>query len=676
MKKLVSIIVIITLLVGIVIVSPTVVFASNINDSPDAELLKELVPTGSSNMSLADLQAKFPAGKYWNHAGYSYNRPDNYTSTPCTHHGNCSRNGYNGWCGCNSFGSSIQCFGFANKLAYAAYGSLYTSWSRTTLSNLKAGDVIRYKNDGHSIFVTGVNGNTITYGDCNSDGHCKIRWDVTISKSTVQSTLTAVYSAPSVLTIDGGVDWVIDGRYPTPITAYPAATSGRITVYNSALVAYSQDTRYIDYYDLCTINAVYTNGYCSVTYPSGNSTHTEYVKASDFFPNEVSPYAWHSDKDMITYVRSDMGTAFGSISSVDTCTVVSKSGNKLQLIYPLNSGGYKLGWVDATVIPPSDFPTPMIGYTASSSNIYAHASLESMGDTYGQVFPDDRCTLASVSVSGGWVYVTYPLTGGGSKSGYVYLNDFVPDSSRLTHFYDTTVTQQTDTFRKSDMAENFGWVSVGDVITVVGKSGNKLQVLYPVDDQYGGGYKIAWIYNTYIKKNLTGISVTSQPSKTTYLEGENLSTSGLVITASYDDGSTANVTGSCSFSGYDSTPGVKTVTVTYSGKQTAFTVSVNGKTPVSLTVDSLPNKTKYVVNESIDTTGLTAKVNYNNNTSEIISDLDILYDDDITSSAGNKTVTISYVYNDISVSTNFSICCSTLNPGSPYPDRTDQSRFF
>lgn len=152
-------------------------------------------------MNLSQLQTKFPSGKYWNHMAYGKNNPDGYTSTPCTHHGNCSRNGtdYSGWCGCNSFGSSIQCFGFANKLAYDAFGSTYTSWGRGSLNSLKPGDVIRYKNNGHSIFVTGVSGDIVTFGDCNSDGHCKIRWGATISKSTVASTLTAVYSAPSTL---------------------------------------------------------------------------------------------------------------------------------------------------------------------------------------------------------------------------------------------------------------------------------------------------------------------------------------------------------------------------------------------------------------------------------------------------------------------------------------------
>ena len=65
--------------------------------------------------------------------------------------------------------------------------------------------MIRYKNNGHSIFVTGVNGDIITYGDCNSDNHCKIGWNKTISKATVQSTLTAVYSAPSELSIGSTV---------------------------------------------------------------------------------------------------------------------------------------------------------------------------------------------------------------------------------------------------------------------------------------------------------------------------------------------------------------------------------------------------------------------------------------------------------------------------------------
>lgn len=157
----------------------------------------------AATKTLAQIQAQFPAGKYWNHAGSSKNNPDGVTSIPCTHHnpkaGYCSKNGtnYSGWCGCNSYNSSIQCHGFGLKAASLYYGSVPTSWSIVyNLNSLKAGDVVRYKNNGHTIWVTAVNGNTVTYGDCNSDGHCKIRWNQTISKSTISSTLTRVYSAP------------------------------------------------------------------------------------------------------------------------------------------------------------------------------------------------------------------------------------------------------------------------------------------------------------------------------------------------------------------------------------------------------------------------------------------------------------------------------------------------
>ena len=158
-------------------------------------------PSGNANqpsMELGSLQSKFPAGKYWNHIGSSSNNPNGYTSRACTHHSNgCD---YYGGCGCNSFSSAIQCMGYAFKCAYDVYGSYTSSWSSssssTALNNVKAGDVIRYKNDGHSIFVTGVSGNTITYTDCNSDGHCIIKWNRTIEKSTVRSSFTYLRSAP------------------------------------------------------------------------------------------------------------------------------------------------------------------------------------------------------------------------------------------------------------------------------------------------------------------------------------------------------------------------------------------------------------------------------------------------------------------------------------------------
>lgn len=157
---------------------------------PQTTTVKAANTSGTFDERITQLKKKFPAGKYWNHKQGEKNNPDKYTSSPCTHHGNCSKNGtdYSGSCGCNSFnGCSIQCMGFAEKLGYDVYGTNpRTQWTKShNLANVKAGDILRY--GYHSIFITKVAGDTLTYADCNSDGHCKIRWDATIKKSQIHN---------------------------------------------------------------------------------------------------------------------------------------------------------------------------------------------------------------------------------------------------------------------------------------------------------------------------------------------------------------------------------------------------------------------------------------------------------------------------------------------------------
>ena len=78
---------------------------------------------------------------------------------------------------------------------------------------------------------------------------------------------------------------------------------------------------------------------------------------------------------------------------------------------------------------------------------------------------------------------------------------------------------------------------------------------------------------------LESITVKSKPSKTSYEIGESLNTSGLVLTAKYSDGSTKLVNTGYTTSGFNSsTAGTKTVTVSYGGKTTTFTVTVTANT--------------------------------------------------------------------------------------------------
>lgn len=141
---------------------------------------------------------------------------------------------------------------------------------------------------------------------------------------------------------------------------------------------------------------------------------------------------------------------------------------------------------------------------------------------------------------------------------------------------------------------------------------------------------------------LSTISVKQMPIRTTYFIGQTLDTTGLQINLNYNDGLVEPIESGFSTSGFDSsTPGSKTVTVTYQGKTTTFDVTVKRKEPTKLSVIKAPNKTEYFVDQPLDTTGLELKLDYDDGSSEIITS-GYTTSDFSSTTAGSKTVTVFY----------------------------------
>jgi len=141
-------------------------------------------------------------------------------------------------------------------------------------------------------------------------------------------------------------------------------------------------------------------------------------------------------------------------------------------------------------------------------------------------------------------------------------------------------------------------------------------------------------------KELISIEVTATPGKTIYIEGTLLETMGMALTLTYDDTSTSTVTSGYTTEYDFSTTGTKTVTVTYQQKTTSFTVTVEARSVEKITIVTPPNKTIYTAGDSLDTTGLGLKVDYNNGTGITVyggfsTQSDLL-------SVGAKTVTVTY----------------------------------
>jgi hypothetical protein len=150
---------------------------------------------------------------------------------------------------------------------------------------------------------------------------------------------------------------------------------------------------------------------------------------------------------------------------------------------------------------------------------------------------------------------------------------------------------------------------------------------------------------TVFEPALQKITITKKPAKLSYYLGEKLDTTGIKVTAYYENGKTADVTSKITVTGDISSSGTKKITVSYTErdiKKTAtYDVSVTDVQIKNIVFVSYPTKTVYAEDEVFDPAGISLKVTYNNGKVETISD-NILYSGFNTDTIGEKTVTLHY----------------------------------
>ena len=139
---------------------------------------------------------------------------------------------------------------------------------------------------------------------------------------------------------------------------------------------------------------------------------------------------------------------------------------------------------------------------------------------------------------------------------------------------------------------------------------------------------------------LTGIAITTQPTKIVYNIGDTLNMAGMVVTATYSDGSTQTVT-TYTTSGFSSTTGgQKTVTVTYQSKTATFIVTVNAATLTGIAVTTQPTKTVYNIGDTLNTAGMVVTATYSDGTTAAVTGYTTSGFSSTT--AGQKTVIVTY----------------------------------
>ena len=165
----------------------------------------------------------------------------------------------------------------------------------------------------------------------------------------------------------------------------------------------------------------------------------------------------------------------------------------------------------------------------------------------------------------------------------------------------------------------------------------------------------------------TGIEFTSPPTKTTYNAGENIDLTGIVVTATFSDGSTKEVTSECTFS-----PASGTVVYENNDKITAnwtwegtITYSVAQSITVKrvltgLSITTQPAKTSYYKGDALDLTGMVVTATFSSGASEDVTSGCSFSPaaGSALSSYGTVTVTVTYTENGVTKTASFTVSVS------------------
>ena len=287
-------------------------------------------------------------------------------------------------------------------------------------------------------------------------------------------------------------------------------------------------------------------------YYGGNSAQTPFTVSFDYYlPETIGGIRMYSVSDGMTTVRGGTLSRFEGHHHAEWVTYHAASG---QLVFA----------IEAPV----------------NARIYIwNFSVKVNG---AEVVPTDK--------SGEWNGATNGTVGQqlGAYDWYKYMDDSIPMSMAVATMPNKTTYEKGEQFVADGLSlsvtDNYGETYiVTDGYQVSGfdsaTAGEKtVTVTYK-------GFTATFTV-TVNEAALTSIAINSLPSKLTYEIGESLDTAGLSLTLKYSDGSATTVTEGFTISGFDSaTLGEKTVTVSYGGQSTTFTVTVMAPEPVVTEID-------------------------------------------------------------------------------------------
>lgn len=486
---------------------------------------------------------------------------------------------------------------------------------------------------------------------------------VTVTSSEPTPTVSSVTISPSNLALDlngvttGNLSATVNGDNDPAQTVTWSSSNTSVATVNSSGVVTAVATGSAIITATSTVDST-KSGTCSVTV-SNSQSQTLIITRSSF--STSGGYAWYewSQKTSDNVTVSGKGELY---TTTTTSMQFNKSkGNKVAAIFNTTAIPGSITKIEAT-----SQQTTIRSWTAYVTSTACSGS----GSTL--TFGSNKTTVGTVSPA-----VGTSTSFGTSNAGYSYFCIQENDSSAsyISEFKITytpkslsSISVKTAPTKTTyEAGENFD--PTGLVITKVFSDNTTVDVSYAGN---AGDFTFNPTTSTALTTDNTSVTITysgktcSQPitvnapkvlssisisgCTTNFVEGDTFSFGG-TVTANYADTTSENVTSSATFTGYNMTSvGNQTVTVSYGGKSTTYSITVSMGTLSSIAVTGMT--TTYQKNYSFSFDG-TCTATFANGYQKVVTPTSVTSPD--MSTAGNKTITVSYTYNENTRTTTYQI---------------------
>lgn len=488
---------------------------------------------------------------------------------------------------------------------------------------------------------------------------------VTVTDSTVHVTGVSLNKNSTTISV-GSSETLIATVSPNNATNksvnWSSSNTSVATVSNGTVTAVATGNTTIT---VTTVDGSHT-ATCTVTVTAAQ-TQTLIITRNSF--STSGGYAWYTWTQSTSDITSITGKAELYTTTTTSMQFNKSNGNKVAAIFNTTAIPGSITKIEAT-----SYQTTVRSWTAYVTSTACSAS----GSTL--TFGSNKTTVGTASPA-----VGSSTSFGTSTAGYSYfcLQEGVTGASYISQFKITYVPKSLSSIAiktaptKTSYEAGNNFDPTGLVITKTYSDGSTADVSYASDSENFsfspspstalttgdssvtityGGKSCSQSITVSAAKTLSSITISGYT--TSLVEGDVFSFGG-TVTAHYSDSSSNDVTSSASFSGYNMTIlGSQTVTVsyTYKGvtKEASYSLTINQGTLSSISVSGMT--TNYIKNYAFIFDG-TCTATFANGYQKVISPTSVTSPD--MSTAGNKTITVSFTYNNKTVTTSYEITVSS-----------------